>query len=276
MTTQSKSQKPPHVNGATLQSGPRYSIIPGNAGYDMRLTDLELRVLVCIGRHTNAQGWCSISQTKLATTLDKSRETINRAIAKLTKFGYLQKHDLRSSEHGKQRSNICVYRVLMDVAQPPEEIGPEHALEGDESDLVTPGSQGVVTQGSQGVVTPRSQHNDPFFNDPRHNDHTAEQVDGVFPKTHDASRELLESAERMALRLKELDRNWLLNRRLFYPQQYAHLSRLIAEYSAERIEAEYRQIILEPGSELRRQQINSWGYAKHRLAREYVDEARAA
>jgi hypothetical protein len=108
----------------------RYSIVPGNAPYDKRLTDFDLRILACIGRHTNKNGWCWINQSKLADALGKTRETVNRSISKMCKpeYDYLEKVNRQAKEHGDKRSNICLYRVKMDAGEAPEIFEDEDEL----------------------------------------------------------------------------------------------------------------------------------------------------
>lgn len=263
---------------AQISSGPRYSIIPGYAPYDRRLTDFDIRILSCIGRHTDSQGWCFVSQTKLAAALGNSRKAVNRSISKLTKLAYLEKHDMRSAKlHGERRKNICGYRVLMDSPT----IDPA---------LVTPGSQGVEAAGLQGVDTVGLQHNDPLLNDPRNNDQkeSTSPVVSSFTNNHEdrimenhpeivanatphahASRDLYEKdvAKELAGRLKNIDRNWLLGSKLLSKKHIEALAVLIGKYGAETVEDVYREILLEPGSGLRRQQINSWSFAESRMRR---------
>lgn len=89
---------------------PRYSIIPGAFCDDERARLMHYKVMTRIGRHTRHSGWCEISQSKLATALEVTRESINRAIRDLCSWGYLEKRS--QAETGR---SICYYRVIMDL-----------------------------------------------------------------------------------------------------------------------------------------------------------------
>ena len=92
--------------------GPRFSIIPGRAVMDERLSETQLRVLCALGRHFDSDGWCEISQKKTASLLGYSRETVNRSIKALVDFGYIQKKDGHRDDGGQA---ISLYRVLHDT-----------------------------------------------------------------------------------------------------------------------------------------------------------------
>lgn len=161
---------------------PRYSIIPGNAPYDTRLTDFDFRVLGCIGRHTNEHGWCWINQSKLAKALGKSRETVNRAISKLCKpgFDYLEKVNRQSKEFGDKRSNLCLYRVRLDGGKAPETPDEEDELGvivasqvgGERDATITPS----VTAGSRPVCAQGHTTTTPFTTTPNTTKNTAQQA----------------------------------------------------------------------------------------------------
>jgi hypothetical protein len=245
---------------------PRYSIVPGAAGYDARLTDFDCRVLLCIGRHTNAQGWCSISQKKLAAALGKSREATNRSIARLTKLQYLQKHDYRAAEHGDKRQNICVYRVMMDAALPPEVPMPEN-------DLVIPGSQPLVTVPSQPLVTGGSQHNDlSFSSSQKDNVLHAEQDREVRCKKYATQLSRTATAEedvqRFAIAMKKLDENACLAPVLFNPPAYAELGAMMDNFGAPSVEEAIREIVIRQKTDgkARRGGIRSWHYFANEVA----------
>lgn len=242
--------------------GPRYSITPGAACYDTRLTDFDCRVLMCVGRHTDAQGWCSISQTKLAAHLGKSREAVNRAIAKLVEFSYLQKHDYRAAEHGDKRQNICVYRVLMDTAKPPETVM-------DESDLVIVGSQPDVMEGSQGVVTVASQHNDLSFSSSQRDSVSTEQDQRYISKKYTGVPTMgiaEEDFRDFAMSMKALDGSRLLAGGVLFsstsPEGYPKLGELMDQYSAPVFEEAVRSVIAREllGGKMRVGGIRTWSY----------------
>ena len=241
---------------------PRYSIVPGAAGYDARLTDFDCRVLLCIGRHTNAQGWCSISQKKLAAALGKSREATNRSIARLTKLQYLQKHDYRAAEHGDKRQNICVYRVMMDAALPPEVPMPEN-------DLVIPGSQPLVTVPSQPLVTGGSQHNDLFSpSSQRDNNLKSESCSGGPCKKYasELSRGAApteeEDFQELALSFKRLDENHFLAPVLFKSEAYAQLGDMCKRWTPRYVEKAICNALTETkvSRKMRRGGIRAWSY----------------
>jgi hypothetical protein len=243
---------------------PRYSIVPGSASYDTRLTDFDYRVLGCIGRHTDGQGWCSISQTKLANALGKTREAVNRAVKHLCKLGYLQKHDYRSAEHGPKRQNICVYRVLMDTAPAPEAPMPEN-------DLVIPGSLPLVTPQSQTLVTGGSQHNDlSFSSSQRDIDLKSAEQDCSGPckkyatqLSRGAAPTVEEDFREFAMGIKSLDVNSLMAGGVLYnPKGYAKLGELMDQFGAPVFEQAVREVIARElrDGKMRRGGIRCWSY----------------
>lgn len=100
-------------------SGPRYSIIPGDAVTDIRLEGRDLQVLALLGTHTDNHGWCSRSQVKMGRQLHCARSTIQRSLARLIECGYLQQRSLLR-ENGGDRAHE--YRVLLDDVRPAEFI----------------------------------------------------------------------------------------------------------------------------------------------------------
>ena len=73
------------------RSGPRFSIIPGNAVFDENLTLTGFRLLCYLGRHTNNAGWCRIKQRKIAADLGIARSTVQIHLDQLYKLGWVEK-----------------------------------------------------------------------------------------------------------------------------------------------------------------------------------------
>lgn len=119
--------------------GPRYFIGPADALRDERVTDLHLRVLAEMGSHSDRNGWLTINQKTMATRAKRARETINRAIRDLVKWGYLRKRG-RVGDDGRRLVNR--YQVVNDRDEPSETA--VH---------VTPTSQGVCDAHVTGYVT---------------------------------------------------------------------------------------------------------------------------
>lgn len=134
-------------------SGPRYSIIPGDALSDPNVKDSHLRVLAVLGTHTDRNGWCQVNQKSIAERVCKSRETVNRTIRDLCSLGYLRKEDRWSRNEGR---TISRYQVLMDR---PDRV----------QDIPTPCDAHVTTPVTSRDHNPcdaqTSQPNDPFLND---------------------------------------------------------------------------------------------------------------
>lgn len=116
-------------------TGPRYSIIHGDAATDPRLKGKALQVLCILGRHTDRGGWCSRSQVKMAEQLQCARSTIQAAIAILVECGYVQQQERFHANNGKRSHE---YRVLLDDKRPSEFINDLDELEDDEAGGDTP------------------------------------------------------------------------------------------------------------------------------------------
>jgi len=116
-------------------TGPRYSIIHGDAATDPRLKGKALQVLCILGRHTDRGGWCSRSQVKMAAQLQCARSTIQSAISILVECGYIQQQERFHPNNGKRSHE---YRVLLDDKRPSELINNVDDLiddeDGDEAD----------------------------------------------------------------------------------------------------------------------------------------------
>lgn len=91
-------------------SGPRYSIIPRRFFEDPRPALSHTKVIGVLGTHSNETGWCRLKQRTISDSSTLARETVNRAIADLIEWGYVEKKDV------KGRSSA--YRVLMDASGP--------------------------------------------------------------------------------------------------------------------------------------------------------------
>ncbi|MCX5518463.1 helix-turn-helix domain-containing protein [Kaistia defluvii] len=115
-------------------SGPRYSIIHGDAATDPRLKGKALQVLCILGRHTDRGGWCSRSQVKMAAQLQCARSTIQAAISILVECGYVQQQERFHPNNGKRSHE---YRVLLDDKRPAEFINSVNDLDEDSDDDLT-------------------------------------------------------------------------------------------------------------------------------------------
>lgn len=175
-------------------SGPRYSIIPGDALSDPNVKDGHLRVLAVLGTHTDKNGWCKVNQKSIAERVGKSRETVNRIIKDLCELGYVRKEDGWSQSEGR---SISRYQVLMDRP----EVAQDAAAPSDAS-VTTP----VTPERHNPCDIQTSQHNDPSFNDPSLRDERARtrfaELWAVFPLRSNQSRK---SAIRAFLALSESD-----------------------------------------------------------------------
>lgn len=112
-------------------SGPRYSLIPGDASTDPRLKGKALQVLCILGSHTNRGGWCSRSQVKMAAQLQCARSTIQTAISILVECGYVQQQERFHPNNGKRSHE---YRVLLDDKRPAEFINSVDDSDDDDDD----------------------------------------------------------------------------------------------------------------------------------------------
>jgi hypothetical protein len=103
----------------TRKPGPRFSIIPAWAVTDPRIDASALRVLCLLGKHTNNDGWCRRSQTKMAEELGCSRSTVQRGIDVLVSIGCVQVQaggrPSRSADPEKQPFAAHYYRVILDI-----------------------------------------------------------------------------------------------------------------------------------------------------------------
>lgn len=102
----------------------RYSIIPGGAVTDKRLSLRDLQILALLGRHTKRNGWCWRSQVEMAKEIDCGRATVSRSIKRLIETGWLEAKPLPRGrtelKEGQQPFSAFRYRVIID--RPDEEV----------------------------------------------------------------------------------------------------------------------------------------------------------
>lgn len=128
-------------------SSPRYSIIRGDFPGDPRASLVHFRVYTLIGRHTDADGWCRLKQLRIGAEVGYSRKTVNRAIADLVAWGYVEKHAQDAT------GRAIWYRTIMDRPAPPPVVADED--EGDDA-----GAEDAAIEGREtcdGPVTPALQ-----------------------------------------------------------------------------------------------------------------------
>jgi len=85
------------------------AILPGNAYLDMRLKGFESRVLILLCSRANpiTNDWFSLDQGEVASLMKSPRQSVNRAIRRLTEFGYIEKKRV-----GEIHPGHCVYRII--------------------------------------------------------------------------------------------------------------------------------------------------------------------
>lgn len=236
---------------------PRYSIVPGDTGYNTSLTDFDCRILVCIGSHTDKNGWCYLNQGKLAERLGKTRRGVNGSVRRLCELGYLEKRDLRSSENGSDRQNICFYRVVMDRGEPPMTVE-------------NPASQPTGTEVPNPLGNDDSQHNVlSFSSSQRDNVPYAEQDNSVSCKKYTgvpSEGAAVEDFQSFAMDMKKLDQNHLLAGGVLFsatnPEGYPKLGELADSFGMPVFEEAVREVLdreLRDGK-MRRGGIRSWSY----------------
>lgn len=96
----------------------RYSIIPGAAVTDDRLSGRDLQVLALLGRHTNRKGWCRRSQVEMAKELHCGRATVFRSMKRLLETDYVERlatgRGKAAPDPDKQPFSAFWYRVKID------------------------------------------------------------------------------------------------------------------------------------------------------------------
>ncbi len=157
---------------------PRFSVIPARAIHE--LDGLDLKVLLMLGTHTDNEGWCEVSQTKMAELLSKARETINRVIKRLCDAGYVQKLEPSG------RRSICYYRVILDRGEPDETqdlVVTQGSQQTPETDFdVTPASQQCdVQEITGGVISKHVTHKRPYSNEKKKNTAPREAAEPASP-----------------------------------------------------------------------------------------------
>ena len=95
----------------------RLCIVPSEAVSDARLTHVQLRVLLAIGSFTGKDEAAFPKQQTIADMLGLARETVNRAIGALKRFGYIEVEAQKRPDGGQKES---LYWVKLDpLGQPP-------------------------------------------------------------------------------------------------------------------------------------------------------------
>lgn len=91
----------------------RLCIVPSEAVSDARLTHVQLRVLLAIGSFTGKDKAAFPKQKTIADMLGLARETVNRAIGALKRFGYIEVEAQKRPDGGQKES---LYWVKLDPA----------------------------------------------------------------------------------------------------------------------------------------------------------------
>jgi len=97
----------------------RFAAIPSAAIEDTRLTGADLNVLAALGYHTCKDGWCWPSQDTIAVKARLSRQFVVESMKRLIRWGYVERY-IENNNTRKIR-----YRVILDVANAPEEVKPQ-------------------------------------------------------------------------------------------------------------------------------------------------------
>jgi DNA-binding transcriptional MocR family regulator len=131
----------------------RYSILPGRAAGDLRLSQIHFRILAHLGRFNHKKGWCRLSQSDLAQQFDVRRQAVNKAVKELVEWGYLEKRGQITT-----RESFCFYRTVID--QPEGLLGVSDKPDTSSPQEVSAGSDTGVRP-ERSVVSPlRTQNND--------------------------------------------------------------------------------------------------------------------
>lgn len=114
----------PGENVSHAQEGTQYPIsrrmtpIPVFSSADIRLNATDFRALIAVSGASDGAGWCWQTQRELATTIHRNRDTVSRALARLTRWGYLVAgHGMYDRERRQKRQTV--YRLAE-----PEEPAP--------------------------------------------------------------------------------------------------------------------------------------------------------
>jgi DNA-binding MarR family transcriptional regulator len=106
--------------GKTMSQS-RLCIVPSEAVSDTRLTHVQLRVLLAIGSFTGKDKAAFPKQKTIADMLGLARETVNRAISALKRFGYIHvEHQHR--DDGGQRESLYWVKLDPDGQSPGDSV----------------------------------------------------------------------------------------------------------------------------------------------------------
>ncbi|GEM_PF-6587827 len=142
--------------------GPRYTILPHELLKDSRLQRSHIAVANVLGNHANRTGWARLKQQSMATEAGVRRETVNRAIADLIEWGWVEKVERAGYSHH--------YRLVMDSKDDPfsDDQKPEKD-DGTCEPEITPGCDASdhtpVTPGDHRGVIHRGHNKNVLLND---------------------------------------------------------------------------------------------------------------
>lgn len=108
-------------------SGPRYTILPNELLADQRLERSHISVVNVLGNHANRSGWCKLKQKTIADAAGVTRETVNRALADLEAWGWIEK--------AVRPGYASQYRLCMDSKADPFEA--EKPAKGCEAEITS-------------------------------------------------------------------------------------------------------------------------------------------
>ena len=152
---------------------PRFATIPAGAVRDSRLTNLDLRIYILLGTHTDVNGWCFRNQKKIASDLNVTLRAVNRSIARICACGYLEKRDINadavaSGKRKKGMKSICIYHVKTDNGKEATQAMIDGAFAEEESETADLSiglqSRNRYDSGVSTVTTPESQLNNSPYN----------------------------------------------------------------------------------------------------------------
>lgn len=89
----------------------KFSVLPGRAVKDRRITDSIYRTLSALCMYADKDGWCFPSQSTLAEDIGKTRKTVNEHLQLLEEWGYVRSEH-RKKEDGSPTSKM--YQVIYD------------------------------------------------------------------------------------------------------------------------------------------------------------------
>lgn len=94
----------------------KFSIIPGRAAQDRRVTDSIYRTLSALCMYADKDGWCFPAQGTLAEDIGKTRKTVNEHLQLLEAWGYVRS-EYRPKENNSPTSKR--YQVVYDTFTQP-------------------------------------------------------------------------------------------------------------------------------------------------------------